>query len=198
MSDKIHSFAGKGLFPAKYAFTLLIPLRNIFLSPAKLIRQLELKPHHNVLEIGPGPGYFSAKIASRLPEGKLHLLDVQQDMLAIAKKRLSKKKINNVEFHLGDGRKFPFPDEMFDIIFMVTVLGEVANHEDYAEEFHRVLKNDGILSIAEQAGDPDKMSMEQIDELLSRKNFQMHRKYGNRFHFNVIYKKHDKHTIILK
>lgn len=28
-----NSFSGKGVFPPKYAFTLLIPIRNIFLSP---------------------------------------------------------------------------------------------------------------------------------------------------------------------
>lgn len=38
---------------------LLFPLRNIFLSPKKLIQRLELKEDHYVLEVGSGPGYFS-------------------------------------------------------------------------------------------------------------------------------------------
>ncbi len=33
----------KGVFPHQLAFTLLIPLRNIFLSPRKLIKRLELE-----------------------------------------------------------------------------------------------------------------------------------------------------------
>ena len=47
------SFAGKGVFPHKFAFTLLIPIRNIFLSPERLIERLELKEDFLVLEIGP-------------------------------------------------------------------------------------------------------------------------------------------------
>ena len=61
-----NAFSGKGVFPPKYAFTLLIPFRNIFLSPNKLIQRLDLKAEHIVLEIGPGPGYFSANTAKTL------------------------------------------------------------------------------------------------------------------------------------
>lgn len=50
-----NSFSGKGIFPPKYAFTLLIPFRNIFLSPKKLIRRLALQDDHTVLEIGQVP-----------------------------------------------------------------------------------------------------------------------------------------------
>jgi predicted O-methyltransferase YrrM len=39
-----------------------------------------------VLEVGPGQGYFSAKIAGALPEGKLYLADIQLKMLDYAKK----------------------------------------------------------------------------------------------------------------
>ena len=60
----IKNFGSKGVFPYQFAFTLLIPLRNIFLSPKKLISRLELKEDSIVLEIGPGPGYFSLKLPS--------------------------------------------------------------------------------------------------------------------------------------
>ena len=85
------------MFPTKYAFTLLIPFRNIFLSPRKLIERLDIKEDHKVLEIGPGPGYFSTHVAKKLKNGRLVLLDIQQEMLDISKKRLNKRKIVNVE-----------------------------------------------------------------------------------------------------
>ena len=58
----IERFAKKGVFPYQFALTLLIPIRNIFLSPQKLIERLELKEGDNVLEVGAGPGYFSLKV----------------------------------------------------------------------------------------------------------------------------------------
>lgn len=139
--DKVlDRFVGKGVFPHQYAFTLLFPIRNIFLSPQKLIDRLELKKNSMVLEIGPGPGYFSTKIAKVVPEGKLVLADIQQEMLDYARNRIEKQRINNVEYYLCDGVKFDFPDNCFDRVFMVTVIGEVANQHAYMKEIHRILK----------------------------------------------------------
>jgi len=134
--SKIKRFAGKGVFPYQFAFTLLIPFRNIFLFPGKLIKRLDLQKNSVVLEVGPGPGYFSAKIAGALPDGKLYLADIQQEMLDFARKRLNRKKILNVEYHLCNGINLPFSDNQFDVIFMVTVLGEIENKQQCLSRFH--------------------------------------------------------------
>ncbi|WP_035571454.1 class I SAM-dependent methyltransferase, partial [Halonatronum saccharophilum] len=139
-SSVINRVAKKGVFPYQFAFTLLIPLRNIFLSPKKLIERLDLKDDYNVLELGVGPGYFSVKVAKSLSNGKLILADIQQEMLDIAQKRLTKKKVFNVEYHLCNGIDFPFEDDSFDVVYMVTVLGEVENKEGYIKEFYRLLR----------------------------------------------------------
>ncbi|WP_217447522.1 class I SAM-dependent methyltransferase [Maribellus comscasis] len=130
-------FTSKGIFPYQMAFTLLIPLRNIFLSPGQLIRRLELKADSSVLEVGPGPGYFSLKVAGFLQHGKLVLADIQKEMLALAQKRLDKKGIKNTEYYLCNGNKFAFSDNSFNRIFMVTVIGEVENKETYIRKFCR-------------------------------------------------------------
>lgn len=79
------SFVTKGVFPHQWSFTLLFPLRNIFLSPKKLIQRLELKGKDKVLEVGPGLGYFSIPVARKIKNGKLYLADIQSEMLAYAK-----------------------------------------------------------------------------------------------------------------
>ena len=116
-----------GIFSYRDAFTLLIPLRNIILSPKQVIDRLELKDHMTVLELGPGPGYFSAKVAPVLTRGRLVIADIQPEMLRIAEKRMTKRGIANVESYLCNGVSFDFQDESFDRIFMVAVLGEVEN-----------------------------------------------------------------------
>lgn len=194
MKNKItikNSFSGKGVFPPKFAFTLLIPLRNIFLSPKKLIERLELKDDFSVLEIGPGPGYFSTKIAQFLTNGKLVLADIQQEMLDYSKKRISKKNITNVEYYLCDGYKFEFPDEHFDRIFMVTVLGEVENQKEYLQEIKRILKRNGILSISELAGDPDKLTINKVSKLAFDSGFKVHKQFGNEKNYTLNLVKQD-------
>ena len=175
----IKRFRSQGIFPYQFAFTLLIPLRNIFLSPKQLIERLELKKNFIVLEIGPGPGYFSLKVAQYLTKGKLILADIQEEMLAYAKKRIDKKGLKNVQYKLCDGEKLEFNDESFDRVFMVTVIGEVQNKDKYISEIHRTLKKDGILSITELAGDPDKMSIKELKELVTKYGFKLNIHFGS-------------------
>ena len=59
------------IFPHQLAFTLLIPLRNWALSPQQIVQQLNLAPHHCILEVGCGAGYFSPKLAQSVPQGRL-------------------------------------------------------------------------------------------------------------------------------
>lgn len=182
-------FATKGVFPHKWAFTLLFPLRNIFLSPKKLIERLNLKENFKILEVGPGPGYFSVPIAKKVKKGKLFLADIQPEMLEYAKKRLKKEKIENVEYYLCNGATFDFSDEFFDVIFLVAVLGEVENKEAYIKEFYRILKRDGTVSVSELAGDPDKMSIEELRVLFEKHNFFIHVQYGNKRNFTINFRK---------
>jgi len=141
------------------------------------------------LEVGPGPGYFSARVAQALPQGKLFLADIQQEMLDYAKKRLTRENINNVEYRLCNGTSLPFSDNIFDVIFMVTVLGEIENKQEYIKEFKRVLRPNGILSISEQAGDPDKMNINEIGELLKNTGFKKEKIYGTNNNFTINFRK---------
>lgn len=179
------SLSSKGIFPHQWAFTLLLPLRKIFISPKQLIERMELEENHSVLELGPGPGFFSIPVAKKLKKGGLVLADIQQEMLDYAKKRILKRKLTNVEYYNCNGTNFDFADESFDRIFMVTVLGEVENQDEYMQEFYRMLKPGGILSVSEQAGDPDKMTAEQIRELAERHNFSFCCEYGNKRNFTI-------------
>jgi len=184
-----NSFSGKGIFPPKYAFTLLFPLRNIFLSPKKLIQRLDLKEDFEVLEIGPGPGYFSTHVAQKLQKGHLVLLDIQEEMLEMAKKRLVKRGILNVEYKLTNGLSFDIESNLFDRVFMVTVIGEVENKDNYLKEINRTLKKDGILSISELAGDPDKITIEEIQSLVCKHGFEVSQIFGNQRNYTINFRK---------
>jgi len=182
-------FIGKGVCPYQYAFTLLIPLRDFFLSPKKLLKRLQLKADDRVLEIGPGPGYFSPYIAKAIPEGKLILADIQPEMLEYAKKRINKRGIINVEYHLCNGKFFPYKENCFDVILLVAVLGEIENREDYIREFHRMLKPGGLLSVSELPGDPDSMSREKITKLLEVRGLKFEAFYGKGRNFTIHFRK---------
>jgi ubiquinone/menaquinone biosynthesis C-methylase UbiE len=117
------------------------------------------------------------------------LTDIQEEMLNYAKKRLDKKGIRNVEYKLCDGQKLDFSDESFDRVFMVTVIGEVEHKEAYIKEIYRILKKGGMLSISELAGDPDKMSIGEIEELVGICNFRLKNQFGNSKNYTVNFEK---------
>lgn len=188
-SEIYNRFAKKGVFPPQMAFTLLIPARNLFLSPKQLISRLHLNRDSTVLEVGPGPGYFSTHIAKVLTEGRLVLADIQQEMLDKAKKRILRKKISNVDFYLCNGDSFLLPDESFDVIFLVTVIGEIENKNAYIKEFHRLLKSEGILSISELKGDPDKLTISEVKELITDSGFVFDNLFGNEDNYTINFKK---------
>ena len=177
------------IFSYRWAFTLLIPLRNIFLSPKQVIDRLELKNDMTVLEIGPGPGYFSVKVALALTRGRLVISDIQPEMLHLAEKRMIKRGITNVESYLCDGMTFNFQNESFDRIFMVAVFGEVENKASYMTEFRRLLKQGGTLSISELAGDPHKMTVQSLKNLGENAGLSFYKHYGGKWNYTVNFMK---------
>lgn len=183
------SFSAKGIFPHQWAFTLLFPLRNLVLSPKELIGRMKLTPEMNMLEVGPGPGYFSVSVAKFLSRGNLVLADIQPEMLEKARKRIQKRKLRNVDYHLCDGQKFKLSGNHFDCIFMVTVLGEVENRDLYLSEFYRMLKKGGVLSISEQAGDPDKLTLEETSKLAQKHGFAFDELFGNARNYTINFRK---------
>jgi len=156
---------GKGVYPVKYARWLLNPLRYLIAPPGRIVRRLRLLPTDRVLEIGCGPGFFSPAIARSVPAGHLMLLDVQASMLEMAAKRLEKYGLANFTTVTGMAESLPFSEGAFDVVLMVTVLGEVPDRAAAVKEVARVLRPGGRFSSTEAAGDPDRVSGAELDEL---------------------------------
>lgn len=117
------------------------------------------------------------------------MYDIQKEMLEYAPKRLAKRNLKNVEYFLASGESFPFENNFFDIVFMVTVLGEVENKEIYLNELHRTLKQTGIVSVSELAGDPDKMTREEIVDLFTAYGFEFYNEYTHKRNFTINFTK---------
>ncbi len=189
LSKTLNRYFQKGVIPHTFAFTLLNPLRKFKLSPDQLIKRLNLKNHHQVLEIGPGPGYFSKKVAKEISNGKLILFDVQKEMLEKAKKRLDKAGIKNVEYIKGDAKELPFSEKEFDRIFLVAVLGETEDAYKVIKNASKVMKKQGILSISEQPGDPDFLEFDLVKSLGEKAGLYIYNVYGNKKNYTINFKK---------
>ena len=178
--------------PHTHAPHLLNPLRALVLSPGALVRRLDLKPDSVVLELGPGPGYFSPAVANAVPHGKLVLVDVQQEMLDMAKKRLEAHGVANVEYRPGDALSLPADDASFDVAFLVAVLDEVPDRTRSLKELHRVLKPGGLLSVTEmRVFDPDAISLADLQSTVEALGFQRCSSHGRLLHYTLGFRKAD-------
>jgi SAM-dependent methyltransferase len=112
-------------------------------------------PGERVLEVGPGTGYYTLEVADWVgPEGKVEVLDVQQQMLDHTMGRAAERGIANISPTLADATAMPYEDGGFDAAYLVTVLGEVPDQDAALAELARVLKPGGRLVVGELMGDP--------------------------------------------
>lgn len=165
-------------YPPQLALLLRNPLRRLILSPAELVRRLDLQPGDRVLELGPGPGFFSVDIARALPQGGLVLVDLQPAMLAKAQARLTRAGLDNVSYQAADARALPLDDGCIDVALLVAVLGEVPEPEVALKELFRVIRPGGRVNLTEQPGDPDFIPRKVITRMAESAGFRPGRHWG--------------------
>lgn len=163
------SWHPKRLFSARGAFLLNCNLyRRLFRiepDPDRTADWAGVKDGQNILELGPGGGYYTMTLARRVGSGTVHAVDIQKEMLELLKRRLEAGGIENVQTHLADAAALPFEDGSIDLVWALYVLEEVPDLEAVAKASFRVLKPGGTIVIAQFALDFDraqKVAMKKI------------------------------------
>ncbi len=101
-------------------------LGQVMLAPrveARMLQDLAVQKHEKVLEIGAGSGYMAALLAHRAQ--RVISLEVNADMVAMARANLQKAGVHNAEVRHADGAK-PVPVEgPFDVIVLSGSVSQV-------------------------------------------------------------------------
>ena len=181
-SDEDRAYGlGKGrVYPATAARALVNPLRRLIHPPARLARRLAPQPDARILEVGPGPGWFSPALAETVPDGRLHLVDLQAEMLEFATARLedADTDVGRIDATVGDACALPFEDATFDAAFASAVLGETPDPARALAEIARVLRPGGRLLVLEGRGDPDRIPRRRLTSLAWRAGMVPCRRWG--------------------
>ena len=134
-------------------------LRRKMQSPEKVIQRSGIQKGMQVLEVGCGSGAITTFVARAVGnKGNVHALDIQPKMLQQLENKLSQpenRDITNIKLIESSAYDLPFDGNSLDLVFMITVFGEIPDQNKALQEIKRVLKPGGILAITEMFLDPD-------------------------------------------
>jgi SAM-dependent methyltransferase len=172
--------------PASLRWILAVPR-----PPGALRRALQPQRRERILELGPGLGQQAVQVAEWVgPDGRVDMLDVQQEMLDATASRAERNGVGNVVAALADASgRLPYDDGTFDAAYLSSVLGEIPDREETLRELHRVLKLGGRLIVAEVALDPDFIPAGRLRALGEEAGFHFDRRLGPPFAYHARFTK---------
>jgi ubiquinone/menaquinone biosynthesis C-methylase UbiE len=155
-----------------------------FITRARLLEALAPGPGETVLEVGPGTGYYTLDVARAVR--RLHIFDLQPEMLEHTLRRAREAGVDNVEPRQGDARSLPYRDAMFDAAYLVAVLGEIPDQEAALRELRRVVRPGGRLVVGELFGDPHMVGEQALRRRAAATGWRFERRVGPRFGFFAV------------
>jgi len=145
------------------------------------LASLPLKSNSVVADIGAGSGFYTFRVAQRIPKGKVFAVEIQDDAIAYLKKKSQDDRLLNVEVIKGTEKAPNLPANSIDLAFMVDVYHELQYPEAYLAALRTALKPDGQLLLLEyKEEDPTvaikpehKMSVKQVKKELAANGFKL-------------------------
>jgi len=124
------------------------PARIQELDAVQTLTRIGLGDNLVVADVGAGSGVFALP-AARLTTGKVYVLEINDEMLAVVGQKAENQDINNIELIKVEGGYLNLPDHSTDIVLLVTVMHEISDHSQMLSEVKRIMKDTGRFAIVE-------------------------------------------------
>ncbi len=141
--------APKIKFDPKDSDALVSSERRKLLDPFRVLSLIPMQVHHQIADVGCGPGFFTVPLAKYVFDGKVYAIDIQKEMVEITRKAVKSYNLTNVDTLCSEEKKLPLPDDSVDGAFVAFVLQEADNRMALLQELKRCLKKSGWLAILE-------------------------------------------------
>ena len=106
-----------------------------------------LRPGHDVLDVGCGPGTITLDLAELVAPGRVVGLDAAGEVVAQADELRRSRGVPNAEFRTGDVYALDLPDASFDVVHAHQVLQHLTDPVAALVEMRRVLRPGGVLGV---------------------------------------------------
>src|SRR4051812_1086178 len=124
--------------------------RDLEEDPDRAIDILKLQKGAIVADVGAGSGYMTEKLSKKVgPMGRVYATDIQQGMIDLLNKRVTKRKLTNVLPILSTQDDPRLPLDMVDLVLMVDVYHELSQPQLMLRRIKASLKPGGRLVLLE-------------------------------------------------
>jgi len=139
-----HSFSDA----EKWSHVFDDPERDAWQKPHQVIHALALKPDARVADLGAGTGYFSARLASMLPQGRVYAVDIEPDMVRYLEARAKRENLRNLVAVAGAPGDPRLPEKV-DLILLVDVYHHIEDRARYFSKLRAALRPGGRIAIVD-------------------------------------------------
>lgn len=130
-----------------------------------LLRELKLKPTDVVADIGAGTGYFSFRISSLVPRGKVLAVDIQPEMLQVLRETAEKRHIHNVVPVRGTTQNPNLPAGGVDLVLIVDAYHEFDHPREMMRAIRSSLAPSGRVALVEYRAEDPKVPIKRIHKM---------------------------------
>jgi SAM-dependent methyltransferase len=155
------------------------PSRDEWQRPEEVLDALNLGPAAWVADVGAGTGYFSARIARRIPEGKLFAVDIEPDMVRYLGERANREHLGVLVPVLASATSSNVPEQV-DLVLVVDTYHHIDDRIAYFAKLRASLRPGGRLAIVDfKADSPNgpplehRISAEQVTSELSSAGYSL-------------------------
>ena len=125
------------------------PEREAEENVSQAIENMNIQADEEIADIGAGSGYYTFRMASKAPQGKVFAVDIQPEMLDIMRERIEREGIDNVELIRGTESSPQLEANSLDLAIMVDVYHELAYPKEMMEDIVRALRPGGRFVLLE-------------------------------------------------
>lgn len=147
-----------------------------------VIAKIDLPSNATIADIGAGTGYYSFKLAAKVPNGKVYAVEVQDEFITYLKNKKQQLKDSVLEVVKGTEITPNLPANSVDLAIMVDVYHELEYPHEMLESLFKSLKSNGKILLIEYRGeDPavaikalHKTTVKQINKELNANGFKLY------------------------
>ena len=183
-----HAGSGEGFHrrfddAEKWAKEFDNPERDAWQKPEEVLDALHLQPTSLVADIGAGTGYFSVRIAKRVPEGKIFAADVEPDMVRYLGARAEREHLANLTPVQARTDATDLPEPV-DLVLVVDTYHHIDDRTRYFAALQSSLRPGGRLVIIDFKADlpngppaQHRISPERVGEELTAAGYMLTEKF---------------------